>query len=130
MGGYGSTRWNLHSKKYAVEDGYVLKMKVIHSSLVPHWHGTLTWSRNGEKVASISYRVITNDDIPSAIELIYTWNGMDINYIVDLATTLLPWSGNRYWFTCPNSTCRRRVANLYLSPGSPYFACRTCHKLT
>jgi hypothetical protein len=130
MGGYGSTRWNSHSKKYAVEDGYVLHMKTIHASLVPYWQGTITWSRNGENVACIAYRVITNGDVPNAIQLIYTGNGKDFNYIVDLSTTPLPWGGHRYWFTCPNSNCHRRVASLYLSPGNPFFACRTCHKLT
>src|SRR5688572_3478166 len=113
MGGYGSTRWSSHSKRYAVEDGYVLKMKIIHSSLVPYWHGTITWSRNGEKVASIGYRVIITEDIPSEIQLIYTWNGKDIAYIVKLNTTPLPWGGHRFWFTCPNLNCHRRVANLY-----------------
>jgi hypothetical protein len=130
MGGYGSTRWDSHSKKYAVEDGYALKIKTIYSSLVPYWNGTITWSRNGEKIASIGYRVITGDEFPIAIQLVYTWRGKDINYRVDLNTSPLPWGGHRYWFTCPNSSCRRRVANLYLPPGNPYFACRTCHRLT
>jgi hypothetical protein len=130
MGGYSSTRWNWHSKKYAVEDGYILKIKTIYSSLVPYWNGTITWSRNGEKIASIGYRVITEEEIPSAIQLFYTWKHKDINYSVDLIATALPWGGHRYWFACPNSNCHRRAANLYLPPGNPYFACRTCHQLT
>jgi hypothetical protein len=130
MGGYGSTRWGSHSKKYAVEDGYILSIKAIYSTLVPRWMGTITWSRNGEKVANIGYRVITNESIPSSINLFYTWNGKDIDYMVYLTTTRLPWGGNRFWFSCPSTKCRRRVAKLYLAPGSPYFACRTCHRLT
>jgi hypothetical protein len=130
MGGYGSTRWDAHSKKNAVEDGYVLKIKTIYSSLVPYWNGTITWSRNGEKIASIGYRVISEEAMPSAIQLTYTWRDKNINYLVDLITTPLPWGGHRYWFACPNSNCHRRAANLYLPPGTPYFACRLCHDLT
>ena len=68
--------------------------------------------------------------IPMGIELMYIGDGESIDYIVQLTTTSLPWGGNRYWFTCPNSTCRRRVGKLYLPPGSIYFACRACHGLT
>jgi hypothetical protein len=130
MGGYGSTRWNSHSKRYAVEDGFVLPMKVILSSRVWRYQGTLTWSRNREKIGSIGYRVDMDQGIPSSINLIYTWNGKDMDYIVRFSRSPLPWGGDRYWFSCPYTNCQRRVAKLYLPPGSPYFACRSCHKLT
>src|SRR5215211_7877455 len=107
MGGYGSTRWNSHSKKYTVEDGYVLKMKIIHASLRTRWSGTITWSRNEEKVASIDYQVVTAENEPSAIRLIYRWNSGHFSDLIKLSSTPLPWGGKRYWFNCPNPSCGR-----------------------
>jgi hypothetical protein len=105
-------------------------MKTIRSSLVGRWNGTLTWSRNSEKIARIGYQVIRDENEPSAVRLYYTWNDTDMSYLVRLNSTPLPWGGSRYWFTCPNTRCNRRVENLYMPPGNPYFACRTCHQLT
>jgi hypothetical protein len=130
MGGPGSTRWNDHARKYTVENSCILKMKQIHSSLVPHCTGVITWSKNNKFLAVVRYQVITDKDIPTAIRLSYTWNERDISYLIYINSTPLPWGGRRYWFNCPNSGCVRRIANLYLAPGSQNFACRSCHNLT
>lgn len=136
MGGYGSTRWNSHYKKLAVEDCRKLTMKVIHSFIWKggRW-GTVTWSRGGEPIGNISYRVI-GDEEPESLRLIYTLTKhntgekKDLDYPVRLTTTTLPWSGHRYWFICPIVGCGRRVSVLYLPPSGGYFACRHCYRLS
>jgi hypothetical protein len=102
MGGYGSTRWNSHSKKHAVEDGLVFSIKKIYSSLIHEGNSILTWNRNSDM---ISYRVIRGEQRPSAVQLSYTCNGQEINSFIDLTITPLPWGGHRYWFSCPNLIC-------------------------
>jgi hypothetical protein len=57
-----------------------------------------------------------------------------LDYVVPLVTTALVSGGRRWWFLCPacrrgEAPCRRRVAKLYLPPGSRIFACRRCHDL-
>jgi hypothetical protein len=37
------------------------------------------------------------------------------------------WGGQRPWFLCPVTSCRRRCATIYLARG--FFACRVCHSL-
>ena len=136
MGGYGSTRWNSHYKKLAVEDCRKLTMKVIHSFIRKggRW-GTVTWSRNGEPIGNISCRVVGNEE-PESLRLIYTITKhdpeekKDFDYPVRLTTTPLPWGGQRYWFICPLVGCGRRVSVLYLAPRREYFACRHCYRLS
>ena len=136
MGGYGSTRWGSHYTKTAVEDCHKLPMKIIHSPMLKgrRW-GTVTWSRGGEPIGNISYRVI-GDEEPELLRLIYTitkhrtGEKKDFDYPVRLATTSLPWGGYRYWFRCPNFRCGRRVSVLYLPPHGEIFACRHCYGLS
>jgi hypothetical protein len=136
MGGYGSTRWNWHNKKMAVEDCHKLPMRIIHSFMQKggRWGG-VTWSRGGEPIGNISYRVIGGEE-PESLRLIYTitkhdtGEKKDLDYPVRLTTTPLPWGGQRYWFICPAVGCGRRVSVLYLAPGGDYFACRHCYRLS
>lgn len=136
MGGYGSTRWNSHYKRMAVEDCRKLPMRIIHSSMLKgsRW-GNVSWNRGGEPMGNISYRVIGNED-PESLRLIYTitkhdtGEKKDLDYPVRLAKTPLPWGGQRYWFICPAVGCGRRVNVLYLPPHGEYFACRHCYRLS
>ena len=135
MGGYGSTRWNSHYKKLAVEDCRKLPFSIIKKHLNVGWGSQITWSRNGEKIASIGYQVNGADEYPSSILLNYTITKadkekIDYKYPVNLTTTPLPWGGSRYWFICPIVGCGRRVSVLYLAPGGKYFACRHCNRLS
>ncbi len=135
MGGYGSTRWNSHNKKLAVEDCRRLPISTIKKYLNVGWESQITWSRNGEKIASISYQVKGEADTPSYVRLIYTITRpndekIDCNYPVGLTSSALPWGGLRYWFICPGVGCRERVGVLYLAPGGKYFACRHCYRLS
>lgn len=132
MGGYGSTRWNWHNKRHAVEDCRKLPLRVIKRQLAPWQSGQVEWSRNGEVVSRIAFRVGSET---SSLHLIYTItraNGekQDVDYPIRLTTTPLPWGGLRHWFICPGARCGRRVSVLYLAPGGTYFLCRHCNRLS
>ena len=135
MGGYGSTRWGNTRTKYAVEDCLKLSIFFLRSYLRNRNMATLTWSRGGKTIAEISYMIIGPDEAPKKIRLIYTRTARgekkrEFDYPVELTPTPLPWGGERYWFICPNVTCRRRVGCLYLTPHGDYFACRHCNRLS
>lgn len=133
MGGYGSTRWGSVRTKYAAEDCRKLSIFFLRPYLQPGNSNTLTWSRGGEKIGSISYWVWGEGYKPERIKLIYTRtpNGgkpVDYDYFVNLATSEVYRGGRRYWFICPG--CERRVGCLYLAPGGQLFTCRHCNGLS
>lgn len=95
----------------------------------------MQWSRDGgEPYARISYEANLVDPDAAWVRLTYTVNGHDMDYYVRLVTTQPNYGGRRYWFSCPLSReddgPPRRVAKLYLPPGSEYFGSRQAHGLT
>jgi hypothetical protein len=87
-----------------------------------HW----SWTRNGERIASIGVRVQSE-----TVTLIYTHSRWDsepraMEYAVNLERTSCYYGGERAWFRCPARGCGRRVAILY-SAGC--FVCRHCLQL-
>lgn len=127
MGGYGSGR------KFGAdctEDYRQIDIRrwqregLLHPGNYINW----TWSRNGEKIASIGAKVETGQ-----LRLIYNYraNGSapwePLDYPIRLQTTSCNYGGVRDWFTCPAVGCGRRVAILY--SGGKYYACRLCYQL-
>jgi hypothetical protein len=104
------------------------------------WSWTSSWSRNGEVVASISYRVESGDNGPAGLRFMYTitenetGEKKDYNYIIPVVSTRCNYGGKRWWFICPlvvnGRVCQRRCRIVYLPPGTEYFGCRECHQLT
>lgn len=86
-----------------------------------------TWSRNGEKVASIDIQVDTDRVILSYRQRDHNGEWQDKRYPVRLTWTACHYGGQRAWWLCPAVGCGRRVAVLY---GGAVFACRHCHQLT
>jgi hypothetical protein len=121
MGGYGSGRWNWHTKATTVED--CRQLDVVRWT----WEGIIkpeTWrkggwvwsdARTGEETSSIGYEVDTTDRARPWARLHYTFTqtGEKIDYKIALQTTQPHFGGLRWWFTCPlvvNDTyCGRRV---------------------
>jgi hypothetical protein len=94
--------------------------------LRPSGWATLTWSRNGEVIASLGLRAEFD-----RITLRYRHQGhgeewSSKEYPVFLDETVCHYGGNRHWFLCPAQGCSRRVGVIY---GGSIFACRHCHKL-
>lgn len=139
MGGSGSTRWNWHYKKTMVEDCLKLTIYSLKPYLYAYRWGNVTWTWGGRQTSVISF-LITGQDFPESIRLIYTHTDIrsgektDLDYSIPLTWTLTPWRARRYWFTCPLchdwETLGRRVGALYLPPGRMYFGCRHCYNLT
>ena len=144
MGGYGSTRWNWHSKKETVEDCRVLSIFDLNREDVLESDarklGGWTWSNayTGKRTARIGYEMNTLEKV-NYFRVYYTitsWTGEknDYDYRIPLQKTKCNFGGVRWWFLCTlsvnGSFCGRRVGKLYLPPNGRYFGCRHCYDLT
>jgi hypothetical protein len=143
MGGFGSTRWDGHTKAATVEECRSLDVNhwaragVLKAGV---WHmGSWVWWRDAERkqqTASLGYEVNTLDPASPWLRLRYTLTRTQehLDYLIRLQTTRPRFGGIRWWFTCPlvvNSVpCDRRVAKVYLPLGGRYYGCRHCHGLT
>ncbi|NOU46812.1 MAG: hypothetical protein HOO86_07095 [Bacteroidales bacterium] len=86
-----------------------------HGYLKPNqWQsGTISWSRNGNKLGSISIRVNTHPENPY-LELDYKCNEAPINYRIQLISAPSNLGKGVVWyFVCPHTG--KRCRNLYLA---------------
>jgi hypothetical protein len=132
MGGFGSGRRSCWGR-CTVEDCRSIDVIRLHKAgcLAPGWSGGWEWTRDGERVASItvcagpdrlhlSYRVrVAGDD----------WE--DVDEPVRIVRVPCRFGGTRPYFICPGvvngTSCGRRVAKLYID--GRYFLCRYCYRL-
>ncbi|MCK9502441.1 MAG: hypothetical protein M0Q52_11505 [Lascolabacillus sp.] len=141
MSASGRGVWNRKNRVDEVRSIDILDLqrkKVFSSRLGMIW--TCSWSRNGEVVASISYRVEAGEDGPFALRFMYTMTDNDTgdkksyNYVIPVVFTPCNYGGKRWWYVCPlivdGRSCNRRCRIVYLPHGSQYFGCRECHRLT
>ena len=87
---------------------------------------TISWSRQGQKIASIQLLVSENHvtlDYRTRIRGEEAWQNK--NYNIALDHTPCHYGGSRVWFRCP--CCHKRIAILY---GGALFICRHCQNLT
>ena len=136
MGGFGSTRWTWHPKKYSVEDCLILKVERLVKDTFFFRPGksfgllcsTITHTR--QELAQCWYTLDVRDPSSSQLWLSHKVAGAQVavEYTVQLEITKPHFGGIRRWFTCP--ICGRRVGTLYLPPGGKYFGCRHCYDLT
>jgi hypothetical protein len=100
--------------------------------------GSCTWYEDEARTkpaSAIGFEVDTVAD-PPWLRLFYTFpdTGAELDYQIDLVSTVPHFGGLRWWFVCPlgadGGNCGRRVGKLYLPPGDRWFACRHCHELT
>jgi len=139
MGGYGSGRRWGHCKKTTVEESLDLTARAFKPfmNMETGTVGTMTWTRGGEKYASISFRPEGNGD-DRLFLFSYTHGSGEsaqaLDYPVRLVKTAPHFGGVRWYFLCPlvdgGKPCSRRVSKLYLPPGGLYFGCRECYGLT
>lgn len=144
MGGFGSTRWRQHTKKWTTDDCQTISVFDLRRQnlLTPSqmWGGSWYWrdACSGRERGSINFE-LNLQIVPAYIQLHYfqvTENGERkmLRYPVRMQKSACHYGGERWWFICPslaNGRCGgRRVAKLYLAPSSSYFACRHCHNLT
>ena len=140
MGGWGSNRWNTHSKKSTIEDGLSLSISNFDKLGFLNLNGgRLTWTntRTGEKIGEVGYSVQppSNDQLRIFLEYSKIKQGTteNISEPIDIITSVPYFGGLRYWFKCPlvlnGSPCNRRVGKIYLPHGAKYFGCRHCFNL-
>jgi hypothetical protein len=90
--------------------------------------GSWFWSQGEERLASITVDSQCDLERPRLM-LRYTWGGSEqLEYPVELESTVPNYGGLRWWFRCPAAGCGRRVGKLYLA--GKLFVCRVCGDLT
>jgi hypothetical protein len=131
MGGFGSGR---PGHKDKVEACRSLDVNRLHREgcLKPGFSGGWSWSRDGERVASISMQC---SDQALTLDFRFRQGGgkwQDVRQTIALVSTPCGFGGTRPWFVCPGMVngvrCGRRVAKLHA--GGPYLLCRHCYRLT
>ncbi len=141
MGGSGSGshyQWWRDGKKCVVEDCLSLDanrwMREGQLKAGIRSSGNWTWTRRNGTKSEIGYNLNTANPNAAFVELSYSVAETPVTYSVSLTSTVPRFGGHRWWFVCPlvvnGKPCGRRVAKLYLGPGSKYFGCRHCHRLT
>ena len=138
MGGYGSGRWDSHSKRTTVEECYHIDVRHLRRRGIlkegQTWRGLWVWrNARGEEEASVGL-VATTAQVALAytIRFAYNRNGEPelVNYTVPVVWTPMFGSGTRPWFLCPGRDCGRRVAKLYCPDSGRYYLCRHCYDLS
>ncbi|MGZ8982775.1 MAG: hypothetical protein ACXW11_02330 [Methylotenera sp.] len=129
MGGMNSGRRNQGGKK-TTEDCRSLDVRQLQKDALLEDGKSFGWSwtRNGEKMASIQVQVKDNR---VTLNYRHQSNGSEWethNYPVLLEWTPCNYGGLRAWFRCPASGCGRRVAKLHIGSAG-IFACRHCYQL-
>jgi hypothetical protein len=144
MGGYGSGRWQAHSKATPVEDCLALDANrwmregKLRAGILAT--GNWCWTYRSGMNSTVNFELDTLDLAAPSVRLSYSWvwpvspEPQAADYRVRLTTTRPRFGGLRWWFVCPlvvgGRVCERRVAKLYLPPRGRYFGCRHCYKLT
>lgn len=132
MGGYGSGRPAGFGRD-TVESCRSIDVNQLHrEGCLDHgWSGGWKWTRDGEKVASISLRAETNRLCLSYRVRVGGGEWEDTEEKINLVRVPCRFGGWRSYFLCPGVVngvvCGRRVAKLY-GPGR-YFLCRHCYRL-
>lgn len=142
MGGYGSGPW-YRSRYRLVERSCTLSLASLKragcfAATGDASESTWTWRSNQSVTAEVRVRVAPTgrgDYKYPHITICYHWRRDDENRgeewhevrdTFDLCRTFPHYGGARWWMRC---ACGRRVAKLYLPPGSTNFRCRSCHRL-
>ncbi len=140
MGGFGSGRWNQHTKKRTVEDCWILDLDdiLLDNPDTDLPCGVLQVIRiNGHEFPlPIRYDFVEEDG--PYLDITYprgTRNAQEqVKERLTLLSTRPKFGGARWYLSCPFTTegecCGNRVLKLYLPPEERRFGCRECHELT
>jgi len=132
MGGFGSGRPS-GSGRDTVEACRSIDVNRLHKAgcLRPGWWGGWQWTRDGEKVASITLRVEADRLHLSYRVRMGGGDWEDVEETVRIVSAPCRFGGARPYFICPGVVngiaCGRRVAKLHGL--GRYFLCRSCYRL-
>jgi hypothetical protein len=132
MGGLGSGRRS-GSGRATVEGCRSIDVNEMQRAgcLEPGWVGGWQWTRDGEKVASITLRAESDRLHLSYRSRVGSGEWEDVAETASIARVPCRFGGQRVYLVCPGVVrgvlCGRHVAKLY-GPGR-YFLCRHCYRL-
>jgi hypothetical protein len=127
MGGFGSGHRHRAKRKITSEEALGFGIVDLPLQLVPGMSGVLTWTKDGDVLATAGYQV-RGTATWLALSLHYQSRGKYTHVAVRLQTTQPHFGSSRWWLTCPS--CYHRVGKLYRIPSNDRFACRKCNDLT
>src|SRR6266511_1955575 len=115
MGGYGSGRsgWrpvNDNSLALSLDRAFNDVLTDLQRAGSGLRSNMLTWSRGGNKIATISVLTVVRGVRDADMVLSYTCNGESVRDVLTLDWTQTPF-GWRPWWRCPR--CKRRCSRLY-----------------
>lgn len=113
MGGSGSTRWDGHRKKRAVESCACIQVRGCQVS-ANTWGGS--WLVTQEKQLDDHYIVLRG-----------SWNGWKAEHWIQIEFWKPRFGGKALWLLCPG--CGRKCRKLYAPPQMADYQCRACWKL-
>lgn len=132
MGGLGSGRQG-GSGRDTVEAYRALDVNHLHRAgcLAPSWWGGWRWTRDGERVASITLRAEADRLHLSYRVRVYGGDWQDVEETVRIVRVACRLGGERPYLICPGIVngvvCGQRVAKLH--GAGRYFLCRRCCRL-
>lgn len=133
MGGYGSSRWGWHRKRYTVDEALSFGASWLcrRHILGPDVYRVdgLRWTYATGHACDVALTISTGPT-SGTLRLAYGFRSDPDHpeaYDLALETTRPYFGGLRWWIVCPR--CGRRCDKLYLPPGARRFACRVCHDL-
>jgi hypothetical protein len=136
MGGRGSSRWVGHVNAPTVESSFVLEARAF-AGCRPDLVDSGMLELRGERFAWKMRTSYFIDLVVRPPRLNLSAEFLDRRITAEIELWLEPrhFGGAQLYFRCPGlgalTSCRRRVAKLYVPLGRPtHFACRHCHGLT
>jgi hypothetical protein len=131
MGGLGSGRPS--SGRATVDDCQSLDVNQLCKAgvLTSGWMGNWQWSRDGERIGSISISGGKDRIVLSYRSKRGTEDWEDVNEPIAIRWSACRFGGERPYFTCPGdvngNVCARTVVKLYCA--GRYYLCRHCYRL-
>lgn len=138
MGGLGSTRWAGHRAAETVEACAAFPISALSAAVrgAAAPQGSCRWTLTRSRCLLATWELAwTLAQTPEAGQTVRVSVQAQERGVMrqgsgrlSVQTTVPPYGGVRYWWTCP--ACTQRVAVLYLPPGATLPACRTCYRRT
>lgn len=114
MGGSGSTRWDMHRKKRAVESCACIQVKAGGQVSMNTWGGS--WRITHEKQGEDHYILLDG-----------SLNGWSARCWIQIEFWKPRFGGRSFFLLCPG--CGRKCRKLYTPPNHADYLCRVCWKL-
>ena len=138
MGGDGSGNFRPPLKDL-VESCWELSIgDLVRDGMIQPWHtvgaALVKDHRTGNSVRRAHCEVDAAEEKDRGLTIFCTVpfvaRQLSIEERIGLTASWPHFGGQRWWFSCPNRPCGKRVGKVYLLPGvSTRFACRACHRL-